>query len=100
DELPRPGANRLPIMILAEILHRFRRHHHAGAVGQDQRQRRIRLLQLDRDLIWTTDLDRVERREVAFDVGTRIGAATIEVEFDSFGVEWRAVMKNDVLPEI
>ena len=71
-----------------------------GAIGQDQRQRRVRLGQLDRHLMRARHLDRGDGDEVRLDVGALILLAAIEVELDRLGIERRAVVKHDVLAQV
>jgi hypothetical protein len=58
-EFPRPGADRLAVGLIAERLDIGRRHHHASTVRQNGRQRGVGILQLQRHLQRTGDLDRI-----------------------------------------
>ena len=76
-------------------LDRGRRHHHAGAVGEDAGQRGVGRVQLQRDLHRAGDFGRSHRGEVGLDVGFRVGLVALQVEFHGFGVERRAVVEGD-----
>ncbi|GCC49597.1 hypothetical protein chiPu_0033867, partial [Chiloscyllium punctatum] len=72
-----------------------RRHHHAGAIGEDARQRGVRRFQLQRHLLRPGDHDRVDREQIGLDVRLRIAPVAIEVELDGLRIERRAVMEGD-----
>lgn len=99
-ELPRAGANRLPIGVVAERLDIGRRHHHAGAIRQDRRQRRVGIFQLQRHLQRAGDFDAVDAGQVRLDVGALVGAVAIEVELHRLGVERRTVVEFDALGDV
>ena len=94
-EFPWTCADRLAIGLVAKRLDVGRRHHHAGAVRQDRRQRGVRVLQPERDLQRTGHIDRFDAGQVRLHVGALVGAVTVEVELDGLGIHRRAVVECD-----
>ena len=99
-QLPRARADRLAVVVLAQLLHRLRRRHHAGTVRQDQRQRGIGLTKRHGDLQRPGDLDLLDRAEIGLDARARIALVAVEVELHRLGVERRAVMEQHARADI
>jgi hypothetical protein len=95
DEFHHAGADGIAVEIVAELLGGGRRDHHARAIRQDQRQRRVRLFQMQRDLVGRGHLDTVDGGDVGTDVRARMRQAAVEVELHRLGIERRAIVEGD-----
>ena len=86
--------------LVAFLLHRLGRDHHAGAIGELGKQRRIRVLQHELDGEGIDHLDVVDAGEFRFPERAGHVDVPLDREFRGFGVERLAVMELDAGPKL
>jgi len=95
DELEGPGAHGPRAEPVAELARRFRRDHHAGAVGEGGDQRHERLGQVEPDGEIVDDVDALDLADLALAERARHRQMAFDVEAHRLGVERLAVVELD-----
>ena len=96
DELVRPGADRVIAELVAGLLRRLGRHHHAGAVGELGKQRRERRFEVQLDGQRIDHVDAGHLRQLGPAERALHGHVPLEAELRRRGVELLAVVEHHV----
>ncbi len=100
DEFVGAGANRTQPELVAGLLRRLGRHHHAGAVGELRDQRRVGRFQHQLDGEGIDDVDMIDRCQFRFAERARDRQMPLQRKLCGLRIEGLAVVKLDAGPEL